>query len=191
MDYFMSWTLRCSQNKYKDIDEKVNSYSKMILSKILFNDNNKLNHEKIISVKCGKNCPANNGYIDLWCEIEIENYDKIFVIIFENKGYTKIRLDQLINYQNFIENYYINENHQINYIMMRGDDLIQDDFEKCKNSNFKPLSINDLMEIFETLEPTGNALFDEFWYHWYWNKDIEEKSSKIIEEIFENRKNGI
>jgi len=176
LDYFLSWTLRCTEKKYENINNKVNKYAKIILSKILFNDENHLQNVDILSVKCGKYCNINIGYIDLWTEFEIKGHEKKYVIIFENKGCTLIRNGQLEKYQEYIDNYYHGKNCIIKYILLRGsDNILPDDYLKCKNTKFIPVCIKDIMEILKNNEKTGNELFDEFWFNWF--LDIETYKS--------------
>jgi len=175
MDYFISWTLKCTEKKYENVNNKVNKYAKIILSKILFDDENYLNDIEVLSVKCGKYCHINNGHIDLWTEFEI-NGQKKYVIIFENKATTPIRDGQLEKYQEFIDNFYKGKNYIIKYILLRGsDDLLSDDYLKCKNTKFIPICIKDIMKILKKYEKTGNELFDEFWFNWF--LDIETYNS--------------
>jgi len=181
MDYFLSWTLRCSEKKYERINNKVNKYAKIILSKLLFDDENYLQNTDILSVKCGtvkcgKYCLVNNAHIDLWTEFEIKGHEKKYVIIFENKGGTLVRDGQLEKYQDFIDNYYQEKNYELKYILLRGsDNLLPDDYIKCKKTNFKPICIKEIMDIIKNNEKTGNELFDEFWFNWF--LDIETYKS--------------
>ena len=184
MDYFISWTLRCAEKKYENIDQKVNLYSKMILSRILFDDEHFLNDKNVISVICGKNFPINNGHIDLWVEIQIDGIENNFVIIFENKVYTGIRNGQLEKYKNYIDNFYLNKNYQIRYILFRGDSLCNGDYEKCKMTGFNPISMRDIVEILKNYDSTGNDLFDEFWYNWFISKEEFENLIKNKTELF-------
>jgi len=184
MDYFLSWTLRCTEKKYENINNKVNKYSKIILSKILFDDENYLQNIEILSVKCGKNCPINNRNIDLWTEFEFKEYEKKYVIIFENKGGTLIRDGQLEKYQEFIDNYYHGKKYEIKYILFRGSgELLPDDYLKCKHTKFIPISIKDIIEILKKYEKTGNELFDEFWFNWFLDENIYKSMYNGINSI--------
>ena len=176
IDYYFSWTIRCSQDIYRFTDSNVNKYSKLILSKCLFNDEKYLENKKVTIVKCGKNCKD----IDLWFEIEIENEEKVYVMIIETKMYTSIRSGQLEKYKIFIDNYYKGKENKytIKYRFLRIDEIKEEDLIECSKFNYLPISIMDIQNIIKNLGETKNILFDEFWFRW-WENDTTLISSNI------------
>lgn len=161
IDYFISWTIRCSDLAYED-NKLINKYSKKILSKLIFDDEKVLNDQRIKNIQVWKQ--AEN--IDLWVELEIENNTQKIVLIIENKMYSSIRENQLEKYKDFIEKYYSDKNnYTLNFVLLRPD--YEHDHEKdfCNSRGFLHINIESLQELL-TEGKTNNDLFDEFWFNW-------------------------
>lgn len=162
IDFFMSWTIRCADKKYEG-NHLINKYSKKILSKLIFNDENKLDNEKVVEIKVWKQ----SGNIDLWIELEIENYPKKTPLIIESKMYSSIRPNQLSKYRENVLDYYKDkdEYEKAKFVLLRPD--YEHDHEKdfCSNEGFSHCNLALLQELL-TEGKTNNDLFDEFWFNW-------------------------
>ncbi len=189
IDYYMSWTFRCAQECYESLDFNVNSQSKKVLSKCLFNHEDCLKNRKIVNVKCGKNCGKGNEKIDLWVEVEIENDKKIHVLIVETKMYTQIGQGQLEKYKEFVNEYYKGKKNKydLKYILLRIEDYSnaqeKNDKIECKHAKYRQVWLAVIhYDILKILGETGNILFDEFWFRW-WSKEYVTPS-RSENEIF-------
>lgn len=91
IDFFVSWTIRCADDKYKEIG-LVHDYSKSILSKLLFDDETYLNDKVVNKIQVWKQWSK----IDLWCDMKIDNIK--YSLIIESKMYSSIRKNQLEKY---------------------------------------------------------------------------------------------
>lgn len=161
IDYFISWTIRCSDLIYEN-NGLINKYSKKILSKLIFDDEKVLDSKRIKNVQVWKQ----SDNIDLWIELEIENDPQKIVLIIESKMYSSIRDNQLKKYKTFIENYYSDrKDYKLNFVLLRPD--YEHDYEKdfCYEQGFLHINIEELQELLNEGE-TGNYLFDEFWFNW-------------------------
>lgn len=163
IDYFMAWTIRCADIKYKD-QGLVHQYAKKILTKLLFDQVD--NYEKRVykNVQTWKQW-AN---IDLWVELEVDDVNK-YAIIIENKMYSSIRGGQLFKYKQIAESFCKVEKpeHIIKYIFLRPDyELESKEKEFCLKSGYEYYNLEQLQEQLDQKKPSGNALFDEFWFNW-------------------------
>lgn len=162
IDYFLSWTIRCADVEFNE-NKLVNEYSKMILSKLLFDDENKLSNETVSNVKIWKQWYN----VDIWAQLEINN--KKYALIIENKMYSSIREKQLSNYIEIAERFYADKpEYTKKFIFIRPDydhDLKYNEKERCMNEGYSYFNLSELQDLLPN-ENTGNALFDEFWFKW-------------------------
>lgn len=172
VDYFISWTLRCSQIKYAVENQKLNFYSKQILSKILFENYDYLetNNINVLDLKVIKQ----KYHIDLIVDLKLTD-DRRYLLVIENKVYGKLSTSQLNNYKNEVKkNYDKKKFKDILFIFLRGDDIFNDeDLELSKASDFQPILLRDLRP--PRLDLTGNDFFDEFWIYWWDNEKYRAK----------------
>lgn len=167
IDFFISWTLRCSEKKYLQVSPKVNRYSKIILSKLIFDDENFLNDKDVDSVIVYK---QHIDRIDLWIEVEINAINQKFTIIIETKMYSGLKEEQLKKYWSIANKYYEGNNDNIDlvFVVLRPDYEINknnSEEELCKRNGYKYFNLEELNEYLPS-ETTGNELFDEFWFNW-------------------------
>lgn len=183
-DFFLSWTIRCSDKKYEKIDPKVHNYAKKIVQALLYGTsknegeiivNKKINDFTVSEVKTRRQ----EGYIDLIAEIKVEekSIEKTYILNIENKWYSNIRDGQLKKSKDYIEKNYSAKKYKILHL------IIFCDYEKlknkkvreeCKKEGYRYLTIEDLQEFSGILKKeetsnlekrkTGNYLFDEYWY---------------------------
>jgi len=157
-DFFLRWTIRCSEEKYININPKICINSKRILFKLLFDDPN-LNY-KINSVKSWRQL----GQIDLLFEIKLNEFDKPFLLNIENKWYTNISDGQLDKYLNFLNvRFDLSQYTLKNYVIYSDSEKINENKNRAESSNYIITSIEDLQDVL-LAEKTGNDMFDEFWY---------------------------
>ena len=168
-DYFLSWTIRCAVD-YEHENKKVQEYSKKILTFLIFGENSNEVVE-YISVNTVKQVKS----IDLIAEIKLKKSGKLekYVLLFENKQYTNIHSNQLNRYKSFIDSYYSDKNnnktdYKRKYIFITGlDQVPESDKEQCEKANFEYYTFMELREKFGDVEETGNYLFDEFWFRYF------------------------
>ncbi len=171
-DFFLSWTLRCSANSYKEIDEKVNEYARRIVYILIYGHNDNRNFIfdkeiidsfKVIDVKTIRQ----DKYIDLVAELTIEeggNTNK-YIFNIENKWYTKTSEHQLQKSREYIENKYDSKEFQIiNLLIFCDDTYDKHQMELAIDNNYKCLSIDNLAG-YSQIEETGNYMFDEYWFN--------------------------
>ena len=162
IDFFMSWTLRCADDKYSEAG-LVNTYSRFILSKLLFDDELYLKGQSVQNVKIWKQW----NKIDLRCEATIN--DKNYALIIENKMYARIRPNQLEDYKVLAEKHYHDFDTEIRYVLLRPDyefETKYDERSSCVEKGYQYYNIDQLQELLEGKAMTGNHLFDEFWFNW-------------------------
>ncbi|TWP28672.1 hypothetical protein ETU09_04970 [Apibacter muscae] len=173
IDFFISWTLRCAEEKYKDISPSVNDYAKKVLSKLLFDDENHLKDKVVTSVDVWRQWK----YIDLITEIKIN--DEWYLLAFENKMYSPVDLEQLKSMYEITEKYGIGNdfpNANRKYVLLRPDYcFIEEDTkvlaqlkEIIVETEYKKFIYTNIEEIRDKIgiSKTDNALFDEFWFNW-------------------------
>lgn len=168
LDFILSWTLRCANSKYAEVDNLLHSYAKRVLAYCLFQDADALENSVVSEVKVWRQCMQ----IDLWVELVIDN--EHYALIIENKMYAPIRDGQLDKYKNIAINHYNNhpKYKHIVYILYRGDVVLPRDEEICAEKGYKLISSDDLKEAMKAEKLTGNFMFDEFWFYW-WNPNKE------------------
>jgi len=162
IDYFLSWTIRCADIEFKE-NKLVNRYSKMILSKILFDDENKLESQTISNIKTWKQWQN----VDIWVHLEIEK--KKIAIIIENKMYSTIRENQLSKYIEIANGFYADKpEYNTKFIFIRPDydhEIKYNEKEMVKKEGYNYFNLSELQDVLPN-KKTGNDLFDEFWFNW-------------------------
>lgn len=162
IDYFLSWTLRCADEKYTD-NLLLNKYSKMILSKLLYDDESRLENKIVQNVQTWKQW-AN---IDLCVHFTIDNQN--YALIIENKMYSSIREGQLEKYMAIANNFYKNKpEFKTTFVFIRPDYEHETKFNEkgiVEKAEYKYYNLAQLQDILPS-EVTGNNIFDEFWFYW-------------------------
>jgi regulator of RNase E activity RraB len=184
IDYFISWTLRCSISNQIE-NNKVKEYSKKILLFLLKAHIDDNNFENIIIKKVKTWKQWEN--IDLIAEVEIEenNTIKKYILVFENKLYSKLHDNQLNKYIEIVEKEYEEKNDKIVYIYLTGSDNIPDeDLKLCIKENYNAYTVQDLRNSFGDVEESGNYLFDEFWFRYFFYDRGNDFTDKYISDNF-------
>ena len=192
-DYFLSWTIRCAVD-YTDKNKKVQEYAAKILTFLIFKDNS--DEQKAL--------PENIKYlrvdtvkqimsIDLIAEVDLYNngaFEK-YVLVFENKQYTNVHDDQLVKYKKSIDEYYSNINngktdYKRKFIFLTGHDEVPSvDVKACIDAGFKFFAFQELRYCFDADTKTGNYLFDEFWFrYFFYDKGIDNEPSAPLSKKF-------
>ena len=179
MDYIMSYSLRHAVDKYLIEKPMLCRYCRymlgVLLSDIFINDN-----AKIKSVKVWKEWQ----YMDLCVEVLLEKGEtkQTYAILIENKYYSKLRENQLVDYKKKFDEYYDNNkevcvpkaNRRYKLVTCHETEemikLYSEEVNKTKNGNknsFEMLSFYELLpEEYlhdETYEETESDIFNEFW----------------------------
>jgi hypothetical protein len=174
-DFMLSWTLRCSIEKYSGVNEKLQEYSKRILIALIFGSNDAnwnyicYRYEQVINIISVKTKRQWN-LIDLLVEVEVEidGQKLLYILNIENKWYSSIREGQLEKSKKHIEKHYANSNYQVinliifcDYVKLKKETLIF-----CKEAEYKIVVIEDLFELAQMNNKclTNNYLFDEYWF---------------------------
>lgn len=163
IDFFLSWTIRCADDAYKETHIKIFENARRVLNflmdDIYFNQQNMLS-VSVTDIKVWKQY----WNIDLWVELVIDN--KKHVIIIENKMYSKLTCEQLNKYRQWVDEFYQKkqESNILHFVVIRPDYEHQEtDANVIKNSKYK---YTNLDEIKGGLYHTDHPLFDEFWFNW-------------------------
>lgn len=162
--YWISWTVRCAVEPH---NTNLGGYPKKVLLKLLGLEN--ANNVTIKYVETWKE----DHNIDLWIELEMSNGEQHAIII-ECKMDTTYSSGQLATYREVAENYYKTNDDKKNfkrkyvYLVGRDDDFWEGEEQECEKHGFIPLTVCELKQAFgDNPQPTGNALFDEFWFEYY------------------------
>ncbi|WP_423999529.1 PD-(D/E)XK nuclease family protein [Maribacter sp. IgM3_T14_3] len=164
IDFFMSWTIRCADVKYEKSFERLNTYSKRILAKLIGDCDG--GEKQFGEIKVWKQ----SGNIDLWVEFEILQTGEQIALIIENKMYSEIRPGQLEKYRDQALEYYEElDSRRIIYILLRPDYEINNkngEKKECQALGYRYLNLEELKDTLDEVK-TGNDLFDEFWFNWH------------------------
>lgn len=174
-DYFLSWTIRCAVD-YTDKNKIVQEYASKILTFLIYKDNSDEQkalpeNVKYLRVDTVKQIMS----IDLIAEVVLENngLTEKYVLVFENKQYTNIHDNQLARYKVLIDNYYNDINngksdYERKFIFLTAHDEVPIvDKNACIKVGFKFFAFQELRYCFDADEETGNYLFDEFWFRYF------------------------
>lgn len=163
IDFFMSWTIRCADDKNRTVDPLVYNNSKAILGKLIEVEEN--DEFVFTDVEVWKQ----HRHVDLWVEFKLNGEPQALII--ETKMYSTIRENQLSDYKKTADNYYIKKatGHRLHYVLLRPDYELAEkhplEQAHCESHGYKYLNLEQLQDVCTSM-PTGNALFDEFWYTW-------------------------
>lgn len=170
-DFFLSWTIRCSNESYKNTNPILYEYARRIVFGLIYGENEngnyilkkEINNDfKVTSVKTKRQYKN----IDLLVALEISFSEKVLLNI-ENKWYSKLDPNQLEKYNNFVKNEY--PSSKISNLYITCDDCrknYEEEKKNCITNNYKFLTIEHLFRIagMDTGGKTTNYLFDEYWF---------------------------
>lgn len=172
IDYMLSWTLRMSSRSGECKNSSVQNYCERILSKLLFNDFDKIktDNKSIESVETWKQWKK----IDLLAEIELidnEGNKSSYALLIEDKAYSSIHDDQLKRYKKIFEEEYKDSKFENNlhyaYFTIKERTQIVEDEKLCNEAGFQAYTMEEIRDYLwptpSDLIPTGNDIFDEFW----------------------------
>lgn len=177
-DFYLSWMLRCSEDKYHDINPKLHQYARIAVFMLIYGYNasdgyilgdgvsDDFRIKRVITRRQFKR-------IDLVAEIEIElkSSHQKFVLNIENKWYTKVRDSQLKSSREEIEKEYSGKGFEImNFVIFLDNCIIARSplqKELADKNNYKLLTIGDIQRVTGMSQngETGNYMFDEFWLY--------------------------
>ena len=95
IDFFMSWTIRCADDKNRTVAPLVHNNSKAILAKLIGVE--EYDELEFTDIEVWKQ----HRHIDLWCEFKLNNQPHALII--ETKMYSTFRKDQLKSYKDLEE----------------------------------------------------------------------------------------
>ena len=175
-DFFLSWTLRCSNEAYMTDNLLINLYSKKILYALLYGQNtkstlavdfNRFESFKVLELKTKRQFKR----IDLLAQIKVQIDDKIenYILNIENKWYSSIRENQLYEYIQIVQqNFDLTDTKLVNVVIFCDEAILKKDIsqiEKCLQHKYKFTNIVELAELAQIWDnETGNYLFDEYWF---------------------------
>lgn len=178
MDYIMSYSLRHAIDKYLIEKPMLCRYCRYMLKKLI--DVDITDKTNIVSVNVWKEWQ----YMDLCVEVVIKEGEtkQIYAVLVENKYYSKLRENQLVDYKKKFDEYYENkevyvpkENRSYKLVTCHDEDKIEQlygfEVNKTKDEGgkgFEILSFYDLLpEDYlhnnEVYEETESEIFNEFW----------------------------
>ena len=170
LDFYLSYTLRCSIENHPRINPMVNEYAKKVLYYLFGEDIQYSNNIHIKEVRTWKQWER----IDLVAEVDllIDGEAISYAFIIENKLYTKNHHGQLDRYKESAINFYTNHKEKSHYkILYRfitcHEEVSPEDKEACKIAGFKHLTFQYLRDCLDSDSRTGDDLFDEFWFRYY------------------------
>ena len=172
IDYMLSWTLRMSGSSVECKNSSVQNYCRRILSKLLFDDFDKIDtdYKSIVSVETWKQWKK----IDLLAEIELidkEDNKSSHALLIEDKAYSSLHDDQLNRYKTIFEEEYKDSKFENNlhyaYFTIKERSQIVEDEKLCNEAGFQTYTMEEIRDYLwptsSDLIPTGNDIFDEFW----------------------------
>lgn len=163
-DFFLSWTLRCSQDDFSEINNLLHTYSKNILFELIYGKPDLNYGVTEITVK------RQYGFIDLLVNVKIRLEDgtiEYYILNIENKWYTDVSQNQLNNYSIFINNEYRNSNYKVmNFVIFPDYENVNRNKLNIDKNGYQIKTYEDLKDIIGE-QPTNNKLFDEFWFNFY------------------------
>ncbi|GGB22886.1 PD-(D/E)XK nuclease family protein [Puia dinghuensis] len=171
-DFFLSWTLRCAEDKYRNANVRVHEYAKKAVFLLLYGHNRK--DSFALDKKISENFKVTrvetkrqNGGVDLIALITIDDNNlqpKKFALNIENKWYSPLKEHQLEKGKTHVESTF--PDYQVVNLFITCDDCRKNyEQEKrwCRDNQYKFLTISDIADIAEMNE-TGNDLFDAYWF---------------------------
>lgn len=174
-DFILSWTLRCSQDNFKKVNEKINEYSKKALFFLLNGENTETLKEYLASKKYDNSFNVKSiktyrqrNQIDLLLEVEVIEHSKTqkYILNIENKWYTRISETQLAKSKKFVENEYPSNIYKYRHLVIFFEPTFNDhDIQLSKENGYQILTISDICNFMEINkeQSSGNDIFDEYW----------------------------
>lgn len=168
MDVFISWTLRCAPEHIAKENRLLQKYSKQILLQLLFDESDLEKEWLILEVKTYRQWQ----YIDILVEVKIQHQDGSshqYVLVIENKVYSNLSSDQLLNYDRLVTDHYA-DSTLVKTVVIAIDDCRYDQYQPiCNSCGVRLFNVGELSPE-NGMEYTGNNLFDEFWFRF--NKEL-------------------
>jgi|GEM_PF-1567828 len=182
-DFFISWTIRCAEERFSTADPIVHGYAKKILAKLIFEKSlffkdQKIDDDFIKRLKFKKAITQRQfEKIDVIAEVEYELDGKSNQILLsiENKMYTKTSKNQLDKYSKIIENKKGQMFPQIEKILIYIDSrwIDNNQLRIAEEYSYKIFEIGELFDKINN-HPSQNELFDSYWYTDYGRKEKQE-----------------
>ena len=179
MDFNLRWLLRCADDKYKGVNPSlIHEYAKHTVFFLIYGNND--NKEDVFAYDCREiskefkveriNVFRQFHSIDLLVEVDIKDKTEsnTYILNIENKFDASVTQKQLEKYRKDIEeNEYKGKEITIRNLCIFNEDSRYEKGmqEICKNNNYKFLNLQEIAEFAKMEKKTGNALFDEFWFH--------------------------
>jgi hypothetical protein len=171
-DFFLSWTLRCAEEKYQAANPQVNEYARRAIFILVHGKN--INGSFVLDSEIPEDFKVlkvatkrQDGGVDLIALVTIvdeTNQHKKFVLNIENKWYYGLKEHQLEKSKTHVEKKF--SDYEIVNLFITCDDCrknYEQEKEWCQQSQYKFLTIGDIAAT-ANMEPTGNALFDAYWF---------------------------
>ena len=172
MDFLLSWTIRCSHEKFKDTDSAVYNCARLNVFNLIFGHNRDEGY--YIDTTPGEDFTVNEvsstrqeGYIDLLAKISVSfnGRQQKYILNIENKFYSTLKEHQLKQYRAYVNDEYRDYtiiNLFISLDTERGN--YKTEKQWCLEQGYKFLTIGDMRSNMGLDEmKTGNALFDTLW----------------------------
>ena len=179
MDYVLSWCLRWSESKFKDVKPILHRYCRYMLLKLI----EKSNSDSIIIDNVSIWKQSQN--IDLWIEAKlvVNDKDEWHAILVENKYYTPLHLskdvdgiyrNQLEVYKKKFEAYYADKaKYHLHFAVITCMERYDDNFyttydeKKIELMGFNLYSFDDMLDD-SIASDSESDIFNEFWRRsWY------------------------
>lgn len=175
-DFFLSWTLRCSEERFHELNPILYEYSRKAIYGLIYGINNikdefvvnsKINESfKVLEIKSRRQWKK----IDLLLELKVVDNSEVkhYILNIENKWYSNLVDHQLKTYKDVVEKHFNNKKHEIINLFITIDSCrkyYEEEKRICKENNYIFLTIENIKDSMETTKKTGNDLFDEYWFY--------------------------
>lgn len=171
-DFFLSWTIRCSEERHATVDPLLNEYCKRLVFTFLFGENDDTQiykpelFEDNFQVILTRTIRQEHR-IDLIAELTVlkNGCEEKYVLNIENKWYSSLKDHQLNDSKEYIEKKYPGYKYRHFIVFCDHEMLNQSMISSIKKQTFNFITIDDLREIagINRNGATGNYLFDEYW----------------------------
>jgi len=172
-DFFLSWTFRCAESKYNEVNDLVHKYASRAIFALIFGVNNEKGEyvveeqmpNSFIVEKVNVFRQWNN--IDLLVDIDVQNgsESKKYILNIENKFYSNLRDVQLKAYRKAVYDFYQSQECEIVNLFIAFDTIKEGAKVICRQNGYKFLTCYDIEVYMKIDKETGNDLFDEFWIY--------------------------
>lgn len=175
-DFFLSWTLRCADKRYRNNNFILNEYARRMVHALIYGENSEnggyiLAKEisddfRVLKVKTKRQW----NQVDLLAEVDVEEQliKSKYVLNIENKWYSSIKDGQLEKSKRFVSCKYADKAKIASLVIFCDYEKIDEETQNiCKENGYKLLAITDIQEITKMKggKETGNDLYDEFWFN--------------------------